>query len=261
MLRFLTLLRSARGLVLFFLLVCLVLIAISFASSVPVRAVKTLALAGVSFPLKTLSWSFGLGSRNAEYRELQKKCLRLALENAQMREMVKENTRLRRLLAFKEKANFSYFPAEVLGRNPDIINNTIIVQGGKDLGVKIDQPAVMADGVVGKVVDVTWNTTVVQLLIDQNARVSAVDQRSRELGIIEWYQGNLGRLKNIEKSDDVAVGDTIVTSGMGGIYPKGLMVGTVIKVDNAGPDLFKEVVVDFSVDFSFLEEIFILRLD
>jgi rod shape-determining protein MreC len=258
MLRLLNLLKYSKGLMLFFLLALGAVIFLAFPDSGLVRSVKSFSLSTLSFPLRALSWSVGLGSRSAEYRELQKTCLKLALETNYLKEMEKENIRLRRLLHFKEKSRFNFFPVEVIGRDPDLVDNSIIIQGGKNVGLTTDMPAVVAEGLVGKVVDVGWNSAVVQLLLDQNARVSAIVQRSREQGIVEWSGGNQGCLKNVEKRDDVKVGDLVITSGMGGVYPKGITIGTVQDINTSRPGLFQDILVDLSVDFSYLEEIFIL---
>lgn len=120
-------------------------------------------------------------------------------------------------------------------------------------------PIVSEHGAVGKVVQVIGNMSLVQLLSDPSNRTSVMVNRSRAVGILQTENGRdfFVRLRN---HDNVRAGDTIVTSGLGGIYPKGLSVGFVTAIDDRTNPLFKRAYLDFSVNFGKLEELFVMRL-
>lgn len=259
MLRILSFLRVYRSIVLFFLLCIIGVFFSAFSSSKLATGTQSIVLGLVAYPVRLAGWP--LKQRNPaveEYRELKQICLELSLENSYLRERERENIRLRQLLDLKENSRYTYLPVEVIGNDPDNITNSVVIRGGDNGGIIVDMPVVVAEGLVGKVTNISWNSAVVQLLKDQNARVSCVVQRSRVAGILEWTGDVNARLKNITKRDDVEEGDRIITSGEGGVYPKGILVGTVVAIDGTLPGLFKEIGVCLAVDFSYLEELFII---
>jgi len=170
-----------------------------------------------------------------------------------------ENARLRGLLQFSEQTSYDLVPVKVIARDPSFQYKSVVVNGGKNQGVAMYMPLVGEYGAVGKVTQVIGNMSMVQLLRDPSSRTSVMVSRSRSAGILQTENGRdfFVRLRNHE---DVQSGDTIVTSGLGGIYPKGLTVGYVTKIDDAGNLLFKRAFIDFSVDFGKLEELFVMRL-
>jgi rod shape-determining protein MreC len=111
---------------------------------------------------------------------------------------------------------------------------------------------------VGKVVDVFEKSSLVQLLMDRNCPVSAMIQRTRVSGILNYHGGNTFRLENVPWRMDVRQGDQIISSGMGDLFPKGLHLGRVIGVRSNERSLFKEISVEPSVDFNSLEEVFVI---
>jgi rod shape-determining protein MreC len=115
-----------------------------------------------------------------------------------------------------------------------------------------------ADGVVGRVIEVFPNAAKVLLITDPNSGVDVIVQRTRAQGIMEGRIEESCILKYVKKSDDVQVGDRIITSGLGGIFPKGLLAGKVTKVERKRPGIFQAVEVDPTADLSRLEEVLIL---
>lgn len=207
---------------------------------------------------KCLWWTIRVRDLGRENRRLRLENTRLALENALLKETKLENERLRKLLGFKRRKKFELIPAEVIGVDPSRIVNSILIDIGGDSGIEVNMPVVTSEGLVGKVIDVFPKTTLVQLLLDRNCRVSAIVQRSRVLGIVEWERGSICRLKNVLDRSDVKVGDVVVSSGMGGVFPKGIKIGVVSEVAQQKGTPFKEVKVVPSVDFTRLEEVFVL---
>jgi rod shape-determining protein MreC len=119
-------------------------------------------------------------------------------------------------------------------------------------------PVVNAFGVVGRVVSVSPNYAKVLLIIDQNSAVDCLVQRSRDRGMLKGLMSEICKLDYVAKSCDVAVGDIVVTSGLGGVFPKGLPVGQVLTVKEMLGELFKDIEIRPAVDFSKLEEVLVI---
>ncbi len=182
-----------------------------------------------------------------------------ALDNMALREAAWENVRLRQALTFVGQKNIPQIvPAEVIGRDPDQIDDTIVVNAGTDRGIGVDWPVVTADGLVGHVVQVDDQSAVVQLLM--RSRISAIVQESRAQGIVSWVQGRRFRLHFVDKSSLVEEGNHVISSGLGGRFPKGIPIGRVVEVsEDPREPVFQIVFVEAQVNFLDLEEVFIMR--
>ncbi len=210
---------------------------------------------------RIFAWPMGIASQQHENDALRDQNLRLSLELLKLREAQLENARLHALLDFKPRqaTEKSYIVARVIARNPARIANTILIDVGTDEGIQTRMPVVTADGLVGRVVEVHGSTAIVLLLINHNCRVSAVVQRhSRVNGIVSFEDGTF-YLKNVSLRGDIEVGDLIVSSGLGELFPKGLYVGQVVKVGDEAEGLFREVILAPGVNFHNLEEVFVLK--
>ncbi len=196
-----------------------------------------------------------------ENEVLREQNLRLSLELLKLREAQLENVRLHALLHFRsqqETAEF-YRVARVIARNPARIANTLLIDAGEDEGIQARMPVVTADGLVGRILEVHRHTAIVQLLIDRNCRVSVVVQReSRTSGIVSFEDGTF-YLKNVPLRGDIEIGDLVVSSGLGELFPKGLYVGQVIEVGEEAQGLFQKVILAPCVNFHNLEEVFVLK--
>lgn len=184
-------------------------------------------------------------------------------KRVEMQEVEAENERLRALLAYKTRAaQFDLVTAQVVARDPSNWSESVLIGCGSDDGVQKDMAVVTADGLVGSVVAVTDGTAKVQLLLDPHSSAGVIVQRaqSRVAGIVE---GNLARkdsvrMVNIPRDADVVEGDQIVTSGFGGVYPKGIAVGVVKKIVNEPGGLLKYAELEPAVDFQRLEEVAVI---
>ena len=207
-------------------------------------------------------WIFSQAIRYARNEEkshfLLTENVKLALDNMRLREAAWENVRLREALAFRRvEGEVSVVPAEVIGRDPDQIYDTVVINAGIDRGISKDMPVVTAEGLVGHIAQVGDTDSVVQLLM--RSRVSALVQSTRAQGIVSWLDGQRFSLGFVEASSLVREGDQVVSSGLGGRYPKGIPIGTVVEVNQIERDLvFQEVFIKSSVDFPDLEEVFVL---
>lgn len=205
------------------------------------------------------SWLIDLFNVRSENRTLREQNLRLSLELVKLREERLENLRLRGLLGFKARMAYPYVPAEVVARDPGRLPNTILISVGQRDGVGDRMAVVNSDGLVGKVLTTYSESSVVQLLQDRNCRVSAVVQRpDRAQGIVRYEDGKF-YLQDVPLRSAVEAGDVVVSSGVGGIFPVGLLIGTVEEVGQDQTGLFREVVLKPGVDFSSLEEVFVLQ--
>lgn len=193
-----------------------------------------------------------------ENKKLREKVVQLRLQNARMKEAGKENERLRRLLNFKEKTAYTLVPAEVVAQNPGRRSFSVILNMGKSDGIQANMPVVGMDGVAGKIISTTPFSSHVQLLNDPNHRLSVMIRRSRVAGILEATEGGQQRI-SVEEHADVVPGDEIITSGLGGVFPKGLRVGKVKSVSVDKFKIFKTLNVELFILFDYIEEVFILK--
>lgn len=205
------------------------------------------------------TWPLELSRLRRENRILREQNLRISLELLGLREARMENLRLRELLDFRSKAEGTYLVAKVVARDPNRVMNTVLLDMGAADGVVKRMPVVTADGLVGRVLEVHPRTAVVQLLLDRNCRVSAIVQSDeRTSGIVTSENGRFF-LRHVSVRSEVSEGDRIISSGLGGVFPKGLLIGTVTRVGERDQALFREVQLVPSVDFFILEEVFVLK--
>ncbi len=191
-------------------------------------------------------------------RHLKNELLTLRLENQALKESELENERLRKLLGLSPPSDFRPVAAELVGAEATHRPTEITVNRGAKDGIQRNLPVVHLNGLVGKVLDATQNAAIIQLLFDPGCRVAARDQRSRVLGIVKWISGPYLSFENVSPADDVAPGDTVVSSGLGGIFPEGLVVGTVKTVAADTASFFRKIDLLPAVGFSALDEVFIL---
>jgi rod shape-determining protein MreC len=203
-----------------------------------------------------------------ENKMLHQKVMELSLRNSWLNEEHLENRRLRELLGFKSELNHKVIPADVVASEPNRRRFTVLIDKGLRDGVRRNMPVVNMHGLVGKVVDASPHGAVVQLMIEPSFRASAIDQRSRVFGIVKPAAGFALRLDNVPLSEDVIVGDQVISSGLGGIFPPGINIGVVTAVESQETfskdyqtfGIFKMIQLTPSVDFSSLEELFVLEV-
>ena len=193
-----------------------------------------------------------------ENRDLKREIDTLRMENNQYRELLTSNKRLQNLFQFKETLNYPVLAVEVIGWDPTGWFKSVIIDKGASSGLKVNMAVVNASGVVGRLVSVSPNYAKVLLIIDQNSAVDCIIQRSREKSILKGFTSKICKLDYMVKTSDVVVGDMVITSGMGRVFPKGLPVGEVIEVVNRPGELFKDIKVRPVVDFSKLEELLVI---
>jgi rod shape-determining protein MreC len=174
-----------------------------------------------------------------------------------------ENERLRNMLGFNFELPYELVPAEVLAIPMSGPFRSILVDAGTDRGIRKDMPVISPYGIIGKTVASDSGSTTVQLLFEPGCKVSARVQRSRAMGIVAYTGGPHLSLTNVPADKDVVVGDVVISSGLGGIFPEGLYIGTVIESESMEGEMFRRILIDPGADFSILEEVFVIvaRLD
>ena len=196
-------------------------------------------------------------------KELLAEIEQLRAKNLAASEFEAENQRLKALLNYKESATqFDVIVARVIGREASTWTSMIIINRGTADGIANDMAVVTEMGLVGHVSEAGINSSKVQLILDPRSSVGTLVQRpeSRVAGIVEGDINNptMPRMINIPKNSDVIAGDIIVTSGFGGVYPKGIVVGSVKEVQNEESGLLKYGVIETTVDFQKLEDVAII---
>jgi rod shape-determining protein MreC len=189
---------------------------------------------------------------------LRRMATELREENNLLREKAIANERLRNLLRFSKKIPRSMLPAQIIGIDPSSWFRTILIDKGTKHGVKRGVAVVSPEGIVGHVLQTSHHYAKVLLITDFNSSVDAIVQRSRAKGVVEGNGENLCRLKYASRTQDIQLGDKVVTSGLGGRYPKGLMIGKISKIEKKRYGLFQHAEIMLSVNFTKLEEVFVI---
>lgn len=198
----------------------------------------------------------GVKEKNAE---LRKKMETLQVESQKLPELERENQRLRSLLKLTEQKPNTMIAARVIGE--DVVNwfKCIIIDKGKDQGVREKMPVITPAGVVGQAVEVSRWHSKVMIINDTNSAIDAYVSGKQTRGIIEGTGQTTLRMKYVRKNDEIEVGDKLITSGKDAIYPKGMAIGLVIVVNKNSPGLFAEVEVMPYNNFRKLDEVLVVK--
>lgn len=183
----------------------------------------------------------------------------LKLQQKTFQEVLLENHRLRLLLDYAEHSAQKEILAKVIGVNPVSHALSVRINRGLDDGLSVSMPVLTAEGLVGQVERLVPAWADVRLLTDRNSRVAVLTQRGRVRGTAAGVGNNKTLvLQNVQKVEDVVVGDVIVTSGTDNIFPKGLVVGKITRVEKPPNGMFLDATIEPSVSFSHLEEVLVL---
>lgn len=193
---------------------------------------------------------------NARLRETVKKLnMRVTTGN----EAILENERLKKLLELKSSLAIPSQAAYVIGEDSSPWFNTLLIDRGERDGLREGMPVVAVNGVVGQLIKVSPTTSRVLLLSDHASAMASVIERSRARGVVKGRGRNLCTMEFTEREDDVKVGDQVVTSGIGGIFPKGLPVGEVTMVRKGEFGIFQTINIRPAVDLTRVEELLVLK--
>jgi rod shape-determining protein MreC len=224
-----------------------------------IKAIRSYTVGAVGVVQNAISVIPNIFELRRENEVLRQLNVNLSDEVNRLREARLENMQLRQMLAMKERKAGTYMAADVVGKSIHLLRNTIAINMGEEEGVKADMPLVSEAGLVGKVIATSGRYAIGQLVLNKDFRVSAKIQRSRVDGIVAWEGGDYLYLKNVARNQDVREGDVVVTSEYSNLFPPDIKIGHVVQVIEKPGSLFKEVKVQPSVDFSSLEQVFVVE--
>jgi rod shape-determining protein MreC len=195
--------------------------------------------------------------------ELEAENARLLLENVRYRELEGETALLRDLLSFAQ-ANPSFgvqgahVVGRVIGRDPSNLQRYITLNVGREVGIARNMPVVTDRGLVGRISEVGDGWSRVLLIIDVSSSVNALTQSTRASGLVQGQLDSSLVLRDVPQTDVVSVGDTVFTSGLGGNFPRQILIGQIIEVERKDYDLYQTAIVQPTVDFDHLEAVLVI---
>jgi len=191
--------------------------------------------------------------------ELQAENARLLLENVRLREIQHELALLRDLLNFRQtNPSFEVQGAHVIGRDPSNLQRYVILDVGREKGIERNMPVITDRGLVGRIYEVGQGWSRVLLIIDASSFVNALTQSSRASGLIQGQEDGALVMLNIPQGEVISVGDTVFTSGLGGNFPRQILIGQITAVERKDYELYQEAIVQPTVDFWHLEAVLII---
>ncbi len=202
-------------------------------------------------------WVVGARAENQRLREAVE---RLSLTASAYEQLREENDRLRRLVSLTPSLGYRSQGARVVARAPGFLSNVIYIDRGATDGVRVNLPVVSGAGIVGRIVLVSARQSQVQLITNSDASVGAMLESSRTPGVLKGTGDYELDLHYIGNSVPVSVGDVVLSSGLDGIFPKGLVLGKVVEVQK-GKGVFQSIKVEPTVDLIRLEEVSVLMMD
>lgn len=212
----------------------------------------------VFYPLQEVKLILLYRKHYREKFDLQEEVDLLKQENISLKEFSKENDRLRKLLDFKRKSPFTTVAARVIGRDSANWISALMIDKGRRDNLKVGMSVIGEAGLVGKIVEVGRSTSKALLINDPNLKVAALIHGSRDEGVISGALQGICRMYFVSLESEVEVDDMVITSGLGGIFPKGLLIGRVIDVDVDPSGLMKSCLIQPAASLSRLEEVLII---
>lgn len=199
-----------------------------------------------------------------ENRRLREEVQFLNEKISQFEEYERENVEFRKLLKFRDKGKLGKIlrgsvGAEVIGRNVSNWYETLVIDRGRKDGLRRDMVVISGEGLVGRIIRVGSITSQVLLILDEDSCVSAIIQRTKAHGIVQGQLSHALRMKYLSGKAEIVRGDVVRSSGLGGIYPEGLLIGTVTESKKADFGLTVSAEILPAVDFSRLENVFVIK--
>jgi rod shape-determining protein MreC len=194
----------------------------------------------------------------AENEELRARIAELEDQNSQFREALVASGHLQRIVEMRKHFEVPLLPTEVVGQDVSPWFRSLLLDRGRDANVRSGMPVVSDQGLVGLVSATTPHASRAMLLLDRRSAADVVIQRSRARGIVRGTGTPMLQYTFMVRGDDVIVGDEVVTSGIGGVYPKGLRVGTVRSVQREPGQTIHTAEVVPAVDFGRVEQVFVM---
>lgn len=190
---------------------------------------------------------------------LEEQVAQLRHQIALLQEAQIENETLRRQLNFKSAVpQYQLLSAEVIGHDVNGLLQYLVIDRGRDDGIERGMPVLTAEGLVGRISQVSASSSVVMLITDPSSSISALIQRSRATGVVQGYPGYQLRMRYIPQGNTVEPGDMVLTSGLGGNFPKRLLIGQIASVKHEDIEMFQEAEILPAVNLRDLEVVMVL---
>jgi rod shape-determining protein MreC len=182
------------------------------------------------------------------------------IDTATFELLKQENEELKRQLNYIGKKELKTIGAQVIGKNIDPLGNTLVLDRGSESGISVNNAVIMGEGVfIGKIVRVENNTSVVRLINDNQSKIaSTLINQDKSIGVVEGGYGISIRMNYIPQNETVKVGDIVITSGLEGDIPTGLMIGAIEAVEKEAYQPFQKAVITPSVDLTKIKQVSII---
>lgn len=190
--------------------------------------------------------------------ELKKRNEELTAQVAELSEAQETAERLEKLVGLKSTYSLESTAARIIGSTGDAWTDSVIIDKGSASGFEVGMPVCSSGGVIGQIIEVSANTSTVRLITDDQSGVSAMIQGSRAQGVLQGQADGTLRLEYVVSDAEVATGDIVITSGIGGTFPKGLPLGTVTSIDRAPNAVYYTIVVRAASSAESNEEVLVI---
>jgi len=204
-------------------------------------------------------WVKEINELKAENEILRQKTMQLALLNSSLLSYQYENEVLRQMLEYQRLSHDELIPARVISQGISPLMSSIMVDVGQNQGIRENQAVLSINGIVGKTISVGKKASVVQIMTDYNFRISVKLEESENTGILRWKQGNTFEVWEIPKTENIRIGERIITSGFSNIFPTNLPVGEVMDIVDLEEMLQTVVIARAFTNFRVLEHVFIVK--
>ena len=223
-------------------------------------AVPVQKMIAVPFDLARGAWNEYLAVLDVrdENSGLRSRLATVEEENLQLREALVASGRLERIAEMRDDFDVPMLPAELVGSDVSPWFRSVLLDRGRSDGVRSGMPVISEQGLVGLVTATSRGAAKTMLLLDRQTAIDGTVQRSRARGIVRGSGDERLEFEFVARGGDVQVGDLVITSGLGGVYPKGLLIGRVSAVSEPGSKLLSTASLEPAVDFGRLEQAFVM---
>lgn len=248
-----------KGYIILFTLLIISLIILPFNKSSKIENLRAYAFGGFAVINSAVLQIENLFRNETKIRQLGKLNAELMLKINEYRKYGLENIKLKNLLGFKDSSHFPLVAASVVSKLLSKNKGNFIINVGRSDGVNSSMPVITDKGLIGFVVNTAKNFSLVRLLKNSSLRIAVEDFRSKISGILEW-DGDKLIINNIPTTNDIKIGDRIVTSSFSTIAPPSIPVGIIVKKENTVPGLLSSVVVEPFADIDGARDLFVVKI-
>ena len=211
----------------------------------------------------------GLSDRHSEYEQLLAELEQSQIAVHNMQALEQENRSLRRIVQYSQSLEYAHAPAEIVGKDPGGTSFSLLINKGNRHGIDIGMPVVAfqdgRQGLVGRVVDISWNSALIRPLVHPKGYVAGRLTKTRYEGLLQGLDSESGllRMKYLEREsrNQVSVGDEVISSGLNSLYPPNLFIGTVTSISARSYTASLELDVTPFINFARLEHVFVLLIN